>query len=165
MVGVGKRILTVHVLAPYPGWEEFRSRAQRAMNAFVAEVGPESIHSLGVRYIDRIGLPAGLNPNVKFSDYFRGMPVKAESMPAVLVGFHLLVHSKDEPDGPTALLKLGSAPPKDGRAVILYDLNLVREFPKGLGVDSWLAEAEVLHTRQRDIFEESITDRTREIFR
>lgn len=165
LIGVGDGILTIHVLDPYPGWEEFRSRAQAAFEAYVSEVDPKAIETVGVRYIDRIALQWDSAGTVNFGDFFVWMPGRPETMPSVLEGFHVLVHSRDRDDGTVALLRMGSAPQQDGRPVVLYDLNLVREFPGGSPVSEWLAAAEKLHTRQRDIFEESITDRTRELFK
>ena len=42
-------------LAPYPGWEEFRDRAQHDWKTWKRVAGYQKITRIGVRYINRVG--------------------------------------------------------------------------------------------------------------
>lgn len=161
LVGLGKGLISVHVLAPYPGWEDFSAQASASVSAYLAEVKPDALASAAVRYIDRVKLPANVGP---LAEYFVGLPPRPAAMPNQLLAFHVVVQSAD-PDGTVALHTLSSAPPEqDGGPVVLYDLNLVHPFAPPISIDAWREEVERLHDRQREIFEDSITSKTRELF-
>ena len=52
----------------------------------------------------------------------------------------------------------------DGKRVIVYDLDLTHRFEKPTPPEAWPETVELLHERQKAIFEESIRDETRELF-
>lgn len=161
LVGLGKGMISVHMLAPYQGWEEFVAQAEAGVGAYLAAVKPSGLRSAAVRYIDRVKLPPNVGP---LSDYFLGLPPTMDTMPGQLLAFHVVVQSAD-PDGTVALQTLSSAPPEpDGGSVVLYDLNLVRPLSPAATISAWRPEIERLHERQRVMFEESITPKTRELF-
>lgn len=161
LVGIGAGLLSTHVITPYPGWEAFKTRAAAAFDIYVREASPRGVRSIGVRYIDRIALPQDV---VSFADYFVGIPPRPESMPPALAGFHVVLQAVEQ-DGTVVLMTLGSAAPEqDGRPVVLLDVNIVRNFTTPVPNEEWLRHAEELHTRQRDIFEDSITPLTRGLF-
>ena len=162
LVGLGTGHVSVHALAPYPSWETFLERIEAAVAAYTEVVTPTSISQVAVRYIDRVKLPGGVE---SLADYFVGIPARPETMPAKLAAFHVVLQAVDE-DGTLALLTLSTAvPDADQRPIILYDLNLVRGLPAATPIAGWRGQVEDLHARQRDIFEDSITDKTRELFR
>ena len=74
LVGVGENFLTVHVLAPYPGWSKFVPRVTAALNIYRDEARPEGIELVAVRYIDQIAIPAesNLSPVITFPGCHRG---------------------------------------------------------------------------------------------
>lgn len=163
LLGCGAKALSVHVLAPYPGWERFLEQAQEALCALPSIVRDKGLASVGVRYIDRIILPAG----VRFSDFLTVMPPCPEGMPNHLSGFHTATQTLDPSDGTIATLTLASAGTSEASLpTVVWDLVLQRNRnPRWeLGDTAWLAVLEDLHIRSRSIFEASITDSTRELF-
>src|SRR5262249_23262099 len=54
LVGLGKHLLSVHVLRPYPGWQEFRCRIEEALKAYQEADPPTGVQRIAVRYINRI---------------------------------------------------------------------------------------------------------------
>lgn len=162
LVGCGTQRMSVHVLAPYPGWESFIEQVEEAIEALPSEVRAGALSSLAVRYIDRITLPKTLS---SFSDYVTIMPPRPEPMPSTLSAFHVVTQTKDNADDTTAVLTLASGPPTaDGEPVLIYDLVLQREGEPLCGLDRWRPIVEALHERQRDIFEKSITQKMRGLF-
>lgn len=160
-VGVGDNLLSIHALAPYPGWDRFLARVRAAFELYVGVVKPTGISRVAVRYIDRITLPEKAGA---LADYFVVMPPKPRSMFPFLSAFHIVLQTFDQ-DENIAMLTLSSSEPDDtGSTVVLYDLNLVRDFPEQEPLDRWEQHAEALHQRQKDIFEESITDQMRKLF-
>jgi uncharacterized protein (TIGR04255 family) len=162
IVGVGEHLLSVHVLAPYPGWASFLPRVRDALSVYRELARPEGLVLIGVRYIDQIVLPAGGDTNLV--EYFPCLPPRPESMPSPLDGFHVVTQAHDAKENFTAVLTMASVPSTDRQLAVLYDLNVVRVFEKPTALDELPQHADFLHARQRRIFEDSITDSTRRLF-
>jgi uncharacterized protein (TIGR04255 family) len=165
LLGCGPGVLSVHTLAPYPGWESFLAQATEAVTALPGPLAETPVRTVGVRYIDRITLPD--DEDVPLGEYITVLPPRPIHMPDALVGCHYVTQSSDPSDGTFAQLTVSSPPmTPDGKAYLLYDLLLNRtgETLCTFEVDSWVPIVEGLHARLREIFEESITDRTRELF-
>lgn len=160
IVGVGENLLSVHVLAPYPGWAAFLPRVRETMAIYRELARPEGLLLVGVRYIDQIVVPADAN----LVEYFPCLPSRPESMPGLIDGFHVLTQARDAKDNFTAVLTMASVPSRDGRLAVLYDLNVVRVFERPVALDDLQQHADFLHARQRRIFEDSITESTRRLF-
>jgi len=157
-------VLSSHVLAPYPGWENFIEQTRDAVAALPADVKEAGATSISVRYIDRIVMPTA---EEVLGEYITVLPPRPESMPELLSGYHVATTAVDKQNGTLAQLIVALAPPEaDHRQVVIYDLLLQRSgtpLCKLVG-DEWAAILEELHQRQREIFEQSITDRARELF-
>ncbi|NOY25060.1 MAG: TIGR04255 family protein [Oligoflexia bacterium] len=156
LVGCGTGRLSIHVLAPYPGWEQFINQAQQVMRAASSALGDHPISQVTVRYIDQITLPVATG--LPFNELLPAMPPKPSGMPEQLSAFRFVFQTIDPEDGCLATMTLASAPSDDeGRLVVLYDLQLrVGGDPCcGTNEAEWLPIVERLHHRQRDIFEGS----------
>lgn len=161
-IGVEPGGMTVHVLAPYPGWERFIEQATAAVHALPEVVRSGPITALGVRYIDRIALP-----DSNAQRFLKVMPYRPNAMPAELAAFHVVTQTRDPEDGTFAMLTIASGPPEaNGKPSLIYDLNLRRagDHVCSFENDAWIPIIEKLHKRQRAIFEDSITDDLRELF-
>lgn len=157
-VGCTSWSLSLHVLSPYPGWERFREQIDEVMAAVPKEVSGIPIAALTVRYIDQVPLPEGADPG----DYLTLAP-RPQSLPNMTTSLHLVLQS-DDSKGTRARLFVASSPPAT-KVEILYDLLLQRTTNVGCVADGfWPDIVEELHVRQRDVFEESITDRMRGLF-
>ncbi len=165
LVGVGHRSLSLHVLKPYPGWPDFKSRVETALDVYRETVAPDAIVGLAVRYIDQVVLPA--DPDLILAEYFVGLPARPAAMPGGLASFHVVTQAVEPETATTAVLTLASGQRTlEGGATVLYDLNLIRDCSEPpVGFEGWQEPLDELHTRQRDIFEQSITEKTRELFR
>tara|TARA_R110002096_G_scaffold436086_1_gene667157 strand:- start:48311 stop:49003 length:693 start_codon:yes stop_codon:yes gene_type:complete len=164
LLGCAAQTLSVHVLAPYPGWERFIEQVEEAVGGLPSAIREGGLTKLAVRYIDRIELPESA---LSFDDFLRVTPPKPEPMPSTLSAFHSVTQTIDKDTGTVASLTLASGPPAtDAGPVILYDLNLERHGSPLCELENgaWLPIVELLHQRQRDVFEASITDKTRELF-
>ncbi|NOY28383.1 MAG: TIGR04255 family protein [Oligoflexia bacterium] len=165
LVGVGHQCLSLHVLQPYPGWPEFKARVETALDLYREIFAPDAIVGLAVRYIDQVVLPA--DPDLILAEYLVGLPDRPAAMPGGLASFHVVTQAVEPETATTAVLTLASGlRTADGGATVLYDLNLIRDCTEPpVAFDSWQEPLDELHTRQRDIFEQSITEKTRELIR
>lgn len=164
IVGVGKNLISVHVIRPYPGWEHFEQRILEVLGAYIDAVHPSGVTKLGLRYINKIEIKA--SGPIDLAKYFVSPPWGPTELAGKLVNFidrHEYVYN----DNPiTAVMTFGSVQaPKDVQAFLL-DIDLIWQ---------WTAEplpppTEImqkindLRTRERVLFESLITDVTREVF-
>ena len=70
-VQLGKHLLAVNHLQPYPSWEQFLPLIEQSLMAYQTVATPTGIHRIGLRYINRISIASkALQP----SDYFTLYP-------------------------------------------------------------------------------------------
>lgn len=151
------------MLAPYPGWENFLQLAREVVDALPDTTREGGFDAILVRYIDRIALPA--QEPIELATWLTVLPRRPTSMPARARELQFITRSSDA-DGTEANLRIVTAGmDPEGRPLLLYDL-LMSCFAgdEAVGVEEWEAVVERLHTRQRSIFEDSITDALRALF-
>src|SRR6202007_3259742 len=61
-------------LAPYPGWDVFFERFRRDWGLWKRTLGYRKITRIGVRYINRIDIPAAITPIIQQEDYLNIYP-------------------------------------------------------------------------------------------
>jgi uncharacterized protein (TIGR04255 family) len=161
LIGIGDDVLSVHVVAPYPGWAKFRPAIDEAFREYVTIAQPRGLTQAVVRYIDQILIPEG----AELEDYFTALPKALPSQPKALTSFQVTTEAIDPSTRVRSVLTMVTGPyTGEGRRVVVYDLNLTHDFPAKTPISAWGAMVELLHTRQRSIFEESITQTTRALF-
>lgn len=161
LIGIGPDVLSVHVIAPYPGWSHFRPAIDRAFAIYEKIAQPITLLSTAVRYIDQIILPKQAN----FAEYFRALPSLLPSQPKGLEAFQVTTEAIDSDNRVRSRLTLVSGPvTNDDKRVVIYDLDLRHTFEADTQVNQWPEMVELLHSRQKMMFEESITPATRELF-
>lgn len=160
LIAVGPNVMSIHVLRPYPGWEDFRSRIERGLRAYCGVVAPTAVARIGLRYINRISLPG---PNVRLEEHFRCATPNIDGVPESTTGF---AH-RDElryPDDVQLLLTYASLAAPDASASFLLDIDLVQTLDTPLSVDRVLVHIDNLRERERVAFEALITDKLRATF-
>lgn len=163
LAAVGAGAVSVHVLRPYPGWDVLLGRVERAVAVVLAHSGSVALSEVTVRYIDRIAVPS--TSTLPLAEYFPAIPPRPAAMPVALTGFHCTTASSD--DEASARLTLAAVTPQEGEQfVMLYDLQLSKAFAGDvpLAVDRLREVLDVLHDRQYEIFMQSITAHTQELF-
>ena len=156
--------LSVHGLRPYPGWDRLRRALADGVHIYKKATGATQIARVAVRYIDRIALPK--DEGLILEEYFITLARRPVAMGSALKGFSQSLHTFDTARNVHTVLHQASGPPTAaGAPVILFDLNILSDFSGGIDDDAWLKRLDELHTLQREIFEQSITDRTRALFR
>ena len=167
-VGVGKDVLSVHMLRPYQdprhpeksGWDEFRPRIEKALNAYWKVAEPIGVCRIGIRYINKIVIP---QKAVEVERYLRcALPV-VSGFPDRLNSFMSRVDYAYE-DGVRIVLSQGSINAPPDHVGFLLDLDVIWESPESVAQDEALAKAENLRNRERTAFEAVITDKAREVF-
>jgi uncharacterized protein (TIGR04255 family) len=152
---------------PYDDWEWQQSlnQIQRLWHSYAAQLHPQRVTRIAVRYINLIEFQSG---EWDLREYFHTRPELADPRRATKGTFLMRVESPLEGiDGGMLMLTQGSAESSTpGRGGVLLDLDLFRtvDIPASTAEPMWGMLGE-LHDRENDAFESMITDKTRSLFK
>lgn len=161
---------TFSTLAPYDRWESFRDEARRLWDIYRAAVNPEGITRAAMRYINELDIAALVGDPINFElkDVLNVYPEAPDDW--LIQNFFMQLQMKQE--DLDCWLVLNEAPvwhADEGTALLQLDLDLFRDQSE----EPWRADddtevwgfLERLHIRKNEVFEASITDRTRGFIR
>lgn len=147
----------------YQDWLSFSSNAKKNWDKYVKLLKPQKITRVAVRYINRIDIPS---LSFKIEDYFQTYPHILTNNNADISGFFLQVQIPQIKEGGMAILNQTiTQPPSAGYTSIILDIDVfdLKIFaPKDKNL--W-DRIELLREQKNKLFEESITDKTRELFK
>jgi uncharacterized protein (TIGR04255 family) len=153
-------------LAPYQDWVSFSSEARRLWNLYREVVKPEFIEMLGLNYINRIGLPGG----VEISDYLRAYIQVPPELPQILEVHNFQVQMVD-PESQARMsivVSFGSIDAKE-RIPVTLNVQAFKLFVNRASADVTEDEVWATFDRLRElknlVFESCISDKVREDFR
>lgn len=154
---------TLSRLAPYESWDEFCKEARRLWDRYRSVVEPTKIVRLAVRYINRLDLPL---PVPELNEYLRTVPEISPELPQGLAGYFLHLRIPMEDIKSTLLVNQTIIEPAGPNVVsIVLDNDLSRDTDVPQNENAVWNVFEELRLRKNDVFEASITDRTRELFK
>lgn len=155
----GQDVLSVHVLAPYPGWEELRGAIESAYGAYRRVLSPTGLLRIGVRYINRFDAAVDVSPDQLLSCAPRGRNDERSALAAHTHRNEYLLLS-----GETLVVSSASAVDTGVRSLVL-DLDVIRAWPRADGpMDDAMAVVDRLHEIEGEEFERVITERARGMF-
>jgi uncharacterized protein (TIGR04255 family) len=150
-------------LAPYPGWSHFFNRFTRDWKTWKRVVGYRKIARIGVRYINRIDIPAK-GPVFDESEYVKVYPqLPPEFGPVVTYG----LQAQSPPDAEDCRVTLNSASvlsPLLGYSAILLDIDVAMEPTPPQNDEDIFVLLNKMRVRKNAMFEACLTDRARELF-
>lgn len=153
-------------LAPYLGWERYRKWAASNWKTWRRVAGYRKIQRLGLRYINRIDIPADAGAKIRIEDYLNVYPEypDQQAMPHLsqytmqLVGpldggnFNLIINSGIMP------------PPLIAHSSFALDIDVVREHDVPQKDDDIWALFDVMREHKNRVFEACVTDKARKLF-
>ena len=167
-VGVGRDVLSIHMLRPYQdpetpekrGWDEFRPRIRTALKAYWKVAEPRGVRRISIRYINRIIIPEAV---VKIEDYLRCAPPSVPGLPEDVNSY---MSRTDYPweEGTHLVLAQGGILSESEGIGCLLDINAYWETQAGVGQADAMARTDRLRDIEREAFENVITDAARELF-
>lgn len=151
-------------LAPYGSLDEYLPEIERTWNAFRELTSPVHVREIGLRYINRIVLPAP-GGQLDLTEYLQINPhIPDESL--TYVGFLIQHAAVEEETGNRANITLATEPPADESAPIIFDIEVLsgRMGPP----EAWeeLREAILSLRRLKNrLFERTLTEKCLNLFR
>jgi uncharacterized protein (TIGR04255 family) len=160
------------VFPPYDRWETFRDEAKRLWQIYCEIAEPTCITRAAVRYINRIEIPIPAKPQmVEQEDYFETYPQISKKYPYKDVRDLFMRVSIPQQDIDALLIFHEiRVPPKSQEELIsiMLDFDLFgarSENPWAIDNNDVWEYLELLHNRKNVIFEDTITEKTRELLR
>ncbi len=165
VVSLGAQALSVHALRPYLGWDEdFRAHVETALEHYIRAAEPRALTRIGLRYINRIVVPA---ENLDLSRYFRRTPESPASAGSVLTSFLVRTEGVFDPAEEAVgwTTTFASTPGDADDVAFILDIALNDRRVLDAADHQTIAQRiEGLRDLERTIFESWITDDLREMF-
>jgi len=152
---------TVSRLEPYETWENLRNEAFRLWEHYVKIASPEIITRVALRYINRLELPLSMGD---FKEYLTSPPTVPKNLPQKIESFLMRVVIPGESIKAFSFITQPLAPIKnDGIPLILHIDAIIKTEYELYKKDAW-NDIDKLHKFKNDIFFESITKKTKELY-
>lgn len=164
LVGFTLNMLSVHVLRPYPGWEEFRRRIEEALNAYRRTIPAKAVSRIGLRYVNKIEIPEA---NVSLKNYVTISPQIPNQVVGDIQTFVTRLETGDKNKPWRIALTIASVEPSSSDSTaLLMDIDVRQEWEssKPLALDDVLNEIDLLRAVEREAFESFICDPARRLF-
>jgi uncharacterized protein (TIGR04255 family) len=154
---------TFNKLKPYERWELLRSEATKLWDLYLQVANPLRITRIALRYINRIDVPLPLKD---FKEYILTTPEIAPNLPQALSHFFMrLVIPNPEIQATAAIIETMENPIDNQRLSLILDIDVWRETIYEPNRPEMWNDFEQLRTFKNDIFFNSITEKTKELFR
>jgi uncharacterized protein (TIGR04255 family) len=162
LIQVGSHLLAVSCLKPYPTWNAFKPKIEKAYIALVDTAGIRGLQRIGLRYINRIEIPS---KSVPMERYFEFRPFLGSGLPQEISDFVVGCHFRFFDGRDTCKVQLNQAVPEEpGNVGYLLDLDYFLSQPQTIAPKQAIEWVDRAHGQIEEIFEGCITDRLREIF-
>lgn len=147
----------VNKLTPYDTWELFVEEAKRLWEIYYSVANPTLIHSITLRYIDKLDIPL---PFSDFNEYITNAPVTSRELPQELTSFFYQIQTDYDDIGAHLILSQSMLPQTNDELVnIILDINLQKNLEISAdNIDFW-QDLETLHNRMNHVFRASITEK------
>jgi uncharacterized protein (TIGR04255 family) len=157
-------MLVFSQLAPYPGWDTFFERFRRDWTLSKKLTGYRKISRIGVRYINRIDIPAP-GPVVQHEQYLNIYPHMPDVFPS-LQGYAVQSQVPLPDIGSMLTVNSASVPsPILGHAAFLVDLDIAKENDPPQNDEAIYEFLHRVRIKKNEIFEACITPHARELFK
>ncbi len=164
IVLVWPQIFVCSQLAPYPGWDAFFERFCRDWGVWKRSLGYRKITRIGVRYINRIDIPAAA-PIVQHEEYLNVYP----HMPAMfqtLMAYSVVAQLPLPEIGSILTLNSSSSPsPLLGHTAFIIDQDIAKESDVPQNDNSIYTLLNQIRAKKNEVFEACIKPPARELFK
>ncbi len=156
--------ISVSQIAPYKGWDIFHKRFARDFKLLKKEVGIREIKRIGVRYINRIDIPA-VEPIVEHEEYINIFPKLPDNL-TPLTAYMVQAELQLLDVGANLRINSSAVPsPIADHASFVIDLDFYRihDMPSS---DKKLNEyLNLIREKKNEIFESLVKDKARGLFK
>jgi uncharacterized protein (TIGR04255 family) len=161
LVSVGSNILGVSVLKPYEGWNDFKPRIRKALEAYYEVAKPSFLTRIGIRYINRIVISqTGVDPKCYLANVLTSYPEANQVLTSFLYRSEYVKADNTKIIVTQATLR----PVDDETTEYLIDIDSIWDHASVHDIESTMEITEKLHISEGEAFEKTITDASRRLF-
>jgi len=162
LVQVGRDLVVVNHLRPYPQFDAWRPLVISMVKLYGELTKPSAIDKIGVRYINRIEVP---EEGHDMATYFKLYPEVPSELGAAHGNFFMRLQVPAMHSDHSLMVTFGSAP-SEAQRVSAYLLDLYDVVPVGKPIDLSLFSKRLdeAHANVEKAFESIITDTSRALF-
>lgn len=154
---------TFNKLKPYESWQVFCSEAKSLWDIYAELFTPKRITRIALRYINRIEVPL---PIKDFSEYILTNPEVAPKLSQSLSHFFMqIVMPYQEIEASAIITETMEPPIENQRLPLILDIDVFKERVYVDDKEEIWNDFEKLRIFKNDIFFNSITDKTKELFK
>ena len=154
---------TFNRLAPYTSWLEFSNDAKHFWKIYREICEPTYVKRIAIRYINQINIPA--KELIELKDYLRTVPEISVNLPQnTLQSFFMQLQIPQQDLNCMLIINEAIAPPTNPEVVtIILDLDLFNQQTWESNDENIWDFLEKLRQRKNEVFNESITSKTKEL--
>jgi uncharacterized protein (TIGR04255 family) len=152
---------TFNMLKPYTDWNDFSSEALKLWEIYKHIIKPNNLSRIALRYINRIELPF---PFEKFQDYLIYLPPIPKSLPQKFGNFFLQMTIPCDNEETYITINETIEPPSGTYLPFLLDLDIYQLGNFSDSIESLKEKFLKLHDLKNGVFEDCITNKTRQLF-
>lgn len=155
---------TFNKLKPYESWEIFSEEAKELWDRFAQLAKPKLITRIALRYINRIEVPCETS-EIELEDYLKTYPVVPPSLDCTVGNFLLRLNLNNKEMGGKAVVLQTVEEIRENMLPIIFDIDAFMDSPIDSHDKSLWNKISSLRDFKNNIFFESITEKTKELFR
>lgn len=152
--------LTFNVLKPYDNWDTHFDFFMKVWNIYNDKFNPNQINRIASRFINRIEIPIPFN---SFQDYFLNMPPIPKSLPQTITNFFMQIQV---PCGNlrSAIITQTIESLQEFSLPFILDIDVYQNSINNKSIENLVTNFNEIRITKNDIFENCITDKTRNLF-
>lgn len=154
---------TFNKLKPYENWKTFCSEANIFWDMYLKKFNPKKITRIALRYINRIEVSL---PIKDFKEYILTNPEVAPKLPQSLSHFFMqIIMPKPEIEANAIITQTMDKPTESQRLPLILDIDVFKEAVYVDNKEKIWKDFENLRVFKNEIFFNSITEKTKELFK
>jgi uncharacterized protein (TIGR04255 family) len=149
-------------LRPYESWSLFCKEGQELWDLYSKMYIPIKITRIALRYINRMEIPLPMND---FEDYILTFPQIAPKLPQGIANFIMQLVIPNKEIEASAMITLAMEEIKDDKLPLIFDIDVSKGAVYMDNKDEVWSAFNDLRVFKNEIFFDSITDKTKELFK
>lgn len=161
LIQLDKGRLSIHRLKPYNSWREFYPLINLVFNSYIKNIKIKSIRRIGLRYINNFIIPLS---GFDIESYFNLRPALGNKLPQDIVSFMVGTIFAFEGGKDNIKIQLLDRVAAPNKTMFVLDMDYFLVNPGSIGTKeapAWIVGA---HKNIENIFEEILTNKTKELF-
>ena len=154
-----------HKLQPYISWDDLLTKVKGLWPSYRMVATPTVVNRIVLKYINRIEVPFDGETELDLEKYFSTTPKLAEGLSYPMVDFFMRFGIVNEANKANGVVVMTSQPTANGNLPVIFDNEVSLHVGSDINDDALWEKFEILRELKNEIFEKSLTEKTKELFR